>query len=51
MKKKKRILVFLIVATFLFALSYSYGIFRLSIIRASLEWDLPGWLLPLIWGW
>lgn len=49
MKKKKRILAVLIAAAFLLALWNSYN-FRLDIIRASLEWDLPGWLQAWLWG-
>lgn len=51
MKNKKWILVVLIAASILLALLYSYRIFRLAIIRATLELDLPGWLQALIWGW
>ena len=51
MKKKKWILVVLIAVTLLLALWYRYGFFRLAIIRETLEWDLPGWLQALTWGW
>lgn len=51
MINKKLILAVLIAVTFILALRYSYGFFRLDIIRYSLEWDLPGWLLALVWGW
>lgn len=51
MKKKKWILSVLIAASLLLALLYSYGFFRLAIIRETLEWDLPGWLQAWIWGW
>lgn len=51
MKKKKWILAVLIAVAFIMALRYSYRFFRLEIIRASLEWDLPRWLQVLIWGW
>ena len=51
MRNKKWILAVLIAASLLLALWYSYRIFRLEIIRASLEWDLPGWLQVWIWGW
>ena len=51
MKKKKWILAVLIAASLLLALLYSYRIFRLAIIRETLEWDLPGWLQAWIWGW
>lgn len=51
MNKKKWILAVLIAVTFILALRYSYGFFRLDIIRASLEWDLPGWLQAWLWGW
>lgn len=51
MKKKKWILAVLIAVSFIVALWYSYRFFRLEIIRASMELDLPGWLQALIWGW
>ena len=51
MNKQKWILAVLIAASFILALRYSYEFFRLDIIRASLEWDLPGWLQAWLWGW
>lgn len=51
MKKKKWILAVSIATFSLLALWYSYRFFRLEIIRASLEWDLPGWLQAWLWGW
>ncbi len=51
MNRKKTLLLIMIAVTLLLALCYSYGFFRLDIIRESLEWDLPGWLQALIWGW
>lgn len=51
MKKKKWILAVLIAVSFILALRYSYGFFRLDIIRASLGCDLPGWLQAWVWGW
>ena len=51
MKKKKLILSTLISASLLLAIWYSYRFFRLEIIRASLEWDLPGWIKSWLWGW
>lgn len=51
MRNKKLILAVLIAVSLLLALWYSYRIFRLEIIRASLEWDFPVWLQVLIWGW
>lgn len=51
MKKKRWILAVLIAVTFIVALRFSYELFRLDIIRASLEWDLPGWIQALLWGW
>lgn len=51
MKNRKIILSVLIAVTLLLALWYSYGFFRLGIIRASLEWDLPEWLQSWLWGW
>ena len=51
MKNRKVVLAILIAVTHLLALLYSYRIFRLAIIRETLEWDLPGWLQAWIWGW
>lgn len=51
MKKRKRILAVLIAASLLLTLWYSWRVLRLEIIRASLAWDLPGWIQALIWGW
>lgn len=51
MNNKKWILAVLIAASLLLALWYSYRIFRLEIIRASLEWDFPWWIQVWIWGW
>ena len=51
MRNKKWILAVLIAVAFILALRFSYEFFRLDIIRASLELDLPGWMLALIWGW
>lgn len=51
MKNRKIILSVLIAVTCILALRYSYGFFRLEIILASLEWDLPGWIQALVWGW
>ncbi len=51
MKNKKWIFAVLIVVVLLLALRYLYGFYRIYIIRASLEWDLPWWLQKLLWGW
>lgn len=51
MKNKKWILAVLIAAAFVLTIWYSYGFFRLEIIRESLEWDLPGWIQSWLWGW
>lgn len=51
MKNKKWILAVLIAVSFILAIWYSYGFFRLEIIPASLEWDLPGWIQAWLWGW
>lgn len=51
MKNRKVVLAILIAISLILALLYSYRLFRLAIIRATLEWDLPGWLQAMIWGW
>lgn len=47
----KIILIILIALTLAVALGYSWGFFRLAIIRATINLPLPGWLQALIWGW
>lgn len=49
--RKKIILIVLIVVTLAVALGYSWGFFRLAIIRATIHLPLPGWLQNIIWGW
>lgn len=49
--KHKIILAMLIAIALAAALWYSYGFFRLAIIRATINLPLPGWLQALIWGW
>lgn len=51
MKSKKILIAIAITVALVFAIWYSFRFFRLEIIRASLEWDLPWWLQALIWGW
>ena len=49
--RKKIILIILIALSLAVALWYSWGFFRLAIIRATIDYPLPGWLQALIWGW
>ena len=49
--KRRIIIIMLILITLAFALRYSYGFFRLAIIRATIHLPLPGWILSLLWGW
>lgn len=49
--RRKIILIILIVVTLAVAMWYSWGFFRLTIIRATINLPLPGWLQNLIWGW
>lgn len=51
MKNKKIVLAILVAISLILALWYSYGFFRLEIVRASLELYLPGWLQAWLWGW
>lgn len=49
--KRKIILAMLIIIALVAALGYSWGFFRLAIIRATINLPLPGWLQNIIWGW
>ena len=49
--RRKIILIILIALTLAVAMGYSWGFFRLAIIRATINLPLPGWLQALIWGW
>jgi hypothetical protein len=49
--RRKIILIILIALTLAVALGYSYGFFRLAVIRATINLPLPGWLQNIIWGW
>lgn len=49
--RRKIFIIILIVITLVVALGYSYGFFRLAIIRATINLPLPGWILSLLWGW
>lgn len=49
--RRKTILIILIALSLAVALGYSYGFFRLGIIKATIHIPLPGWLQNLIWGW
>ena len=48
---RRKIIIMLIIAALVAALGYSYGFFRLAIIRATINLPLPGWILSLLWGW
>lgn len=49
--RRKIILIILIALSLAVALWYSWGFFRLAVIRATVDLPLPGWLQNLIWGW
>lgn len=49
--RRKIILIILIALSLAVAMWYSYGFFRLAIIRATIHLPLPGWILSLLWGW
>lgn len=49
--RKKIILIILIALTLAVVMWYSYGFFRLTVIKATFHIPLPGWLQALIWGW
>lgn len=49
--KRKIILAMLIIIALVAALVYSWDLFRLAIIRATIDLPLPGWLQAIIWGW
>lgn len=49
--RRKTILIILAVLSLAVALAYSWGFFRLTIIRETINLPLPGWLQALIWGW
>lgn len=49
--RRKIIVIILIALSLAVALGYSYGFFRLAIIRATINLPLPGWIQNLIWGW
>lgn len=48
--RRKIFIIILIVITLAAAMWYSYGFFRLAIIRATINLPLPGWILSLLWG-
>lgn len=49
--KRKIIIVILAGITLAAALAYSWGLFRLAVIKATIHLPLPGWLQAIIWGW
>lgn len=49
--RRKTILIILAVLSLAVVMWYSYGFFRLGIIKATIHIPLPGWLQNLIWGW
>ena len=44
-------LAMLIIIALAVALRYSWGFFRLGVIKATINLPLPGWAQNLIWGW
>lgn len=49
--KRKIIIIMLIAVTLAAVLVYSWGFFRLAVIKATIQLPLPGWLQAIIWGW
>lgn len=49
--KRKIIIIMLIAITLAAVLVYSWSLFRLAVIKATINLPLPGWLQNLIWGW
>lgn len=49
--KRKIIIIMLIAITLAAAMWYSWGFFRMTVIKATIHIPLPGWLQNLIWGW
>ena len=49
--KRKIIIIMLIAITLAAAMWYSWGFFRLGVIKATIHIPLPGWAQNLIWGW
>lgn len=49
--RKKIILIILIALSLAVVMWYSWGFFRLAIIRSTINLPLPGWIQNLIWGW
>lgn len=48
---RRKIIIMLIIAALAAALGYSWGFFRLAVIKATIHIPLPGWIQNLIWGW
>lgn len=49
--RRKIILIILIALSLAVALWYSWDLFRLPVIKATIHLPLPGWLQNLVWGW
>lgn len=49
--RRKIILIILIALSLAVVLWYSWDLFRLSVIKATIHLPLPGWIQNLIWGW
>lgn len=49
--RRKIILIILIALSLAVVMWYSWGFFRLTVIKATINLPLPGWLQNLIWGW
>ena len=49
--KRRIIIIMLILITLAFALRYSWGFFRLAVIRSTIHLPLPEWAKAFIWGW
>ena len=49
--RRKTILIILVVLSLAAALVYSWDLFRLAVIRATINMPLPEWVKVFIWGW
>lgn len=49
--RRKIIVIILIALSLVVALRYSWGFFRLAVIRATINMPLPEWAKAFIWGW
>lgn len=49
--RRKIVLALLILLAVALVLAQSWETIRFAIIRATVGYDLPGWLQAFLWGW